>query len=100
MTNASISFALGVLFIFYSAASSAENYEFIPPVALIEIKARSPIERYGSALLKEPNLPFWCGLSVYEEPKKETLSLQYIGSRKTWIPITGKVKEVRFYSVN
>ncbi len=78
-----------------------ESYEFIAPTPNIEIKARALIERHASNLLESPVLlPICGGVFFIEEPPKVKLSLQYIGSRETWIPITGKVKKENFYRVN
>lgn len=77
-----------------------ESYEFIAPTPHIAIKPRALTERHASHLVGSPAPLAICGgVFFVDEPQKVKLSLQYIGSRETWVPITGKVEKEKFYRV-
>jgi len=75
---------------------------FEPPHPIIEVQAKKVVKRHGAFLnRKAPHVfPDWKCLILIPAPKEPKLSLQFIGSRETWIPINGTPKIEYFYRVN
>ena len=96
---------LFVLLVTLSESGAAEislrqPYEFIPPSPEITVETKSNIPRHASYIKKTPFFfGKFCVVPLYQKRPKINLSLQYIGSRETWIPITGEVKKEKFYRV-